>query len=86
MPIEGNATLATDKLRLATAATRISVARTILPGPGGAGVAVIAGDGLRDAFSPVDCAPEIASAGCAASGVESFSLSPVRLLPPKVSL
>jgi hypothetical protein len=40
--------LATDRLRLATAATRIRVERTILPGLDGAGVAgtaVIADDG-----------------------------------------
>ena len=59
--------------------------RTILPGPGGEGAAVIADDGLRDDFSPVECTraeSDIASSGCAASGVESFSPSPVRLLPP----
>jgi hypothetical protein len=64
----------------------MSEVRTIVPGFVGAGAAFIVGDRRGDAFSPVGGVQaefEVASAGCAAKGLEAFSPSFIQL-PPKV--
>jgi hypothetical protein len=64
------------------------VERTILPGPGGEGAAVIADEELFNAIFSVSCAPaepEIASSACKAIGFEPLSILLVQLLPSTFS-